>query len=76
VNILLVGDESAGIQTLKALTDGDHRSVAVMASHPKNNADLVNLWETAERLGYQTWPLKIFVRSRKSLNMSMRTVQF
>jgi hypothetical protein len=32
VNILLVGEESAGIQTLKALTDGDHRIVAVMAS--------------------------------------------
>jgi hypothetical protein len=31
VNILLVGEESAGRQTLRALTDGDHRIVAVMA---------------------------------------------
>jgi len=59
VNILLVGEESAGIQTLKALTNGDHRIVAVMASQSKNNGGLANLWETAERLGYQTWPAKL-----------------
>ena len=40
MNILLVGEESAGIQTLKALTDGDHRIVAVMASKSKNNSVL------------------------------------
>jgi methionyl-tRNA formyltransferase len=56
VNILLVGEESAGIQTLKALTDSDHRIVAVMASQSKNNSVLANLWETSESLGYQTWP--------------------
>jgi methionyl-tRNA formyltransferase len=59
VNILLVGEESARIQTLRALTDGDHRIVAVMASQSKNNGGLANLWETAERLGYQTWPSKL-----------------
>ena len=59
MNILLVGEESAGIQTLRALTDGDHRIVAVMASQSKNNDGLANLWETAEGLGYQTWPSKL-----------------
>jgi methionyl-tRNA formyltransferase len=58
VNILLVGEESAGIQTLRALADSDHRIVAVMASPSKNNGGLANLWETAERLGYQTWMSK------------------
>ena len=53
MNILLVGEESAGIQTLRALTDSDHRIVAVMASPSKNNGGLANLWETAEKLGYQ-----------------------
>jgi methionyl-tRNA formyltransferase len=56
VNILLVGEESAATQTLRALTGGDHRIVAVMASQSKNNGGLANLWETAEKLGYQTWP--------------------
>jgi methionyl-tRNA formyltransferase len=59
VNILLVGEESAGIQTLRALADSDHRIVAVMASPSKNNGGLANLWETAERLGYQTWLSKL-----------------
>ena len=58
MNILLVGEESAGIQTLRTLTDGDHRIVAVMASQSKNNGGLANLWDTAEKLGYQTWMSK------------------
>ena len=59
MNILLVGEESAGIQTLRALADSDHRIVAVMASQSKNNGALTNLWETAEKLGYQPWPAKL-----------------
>jgi methionyl-tRNA formyltransferase len=59
VNILLVGEESAGIQTLRALADSEHRIVAVMASPSKNNGGLANLWETAEKLGYQPWPAKL-----------------
>jgi methionyl-tRNA formyltransferase len=54
-----VGEESAGIQTLKALAGSGHRIVAVMASQSKDNGGLVNLWETSERLGYQTWPSKL-----------------
>ena len=59
MNILLVGEESAGIQTHKALAGGDHRIVAVMASQSKNNGGLANLWETSERLGYQPRPAKL-----------------
>jgi methionyl-tRNA formyltransferase len=59
VNILLVGEESAGIQTLRALADSDHRIVAVMASPSKNNGGLSNLWETAEKLGHRTLPSKL-----------------
>jgi methionyl-tRNA formyltransferase len=54
-----VGEESAGIQTLKALTGNGHRIVAVMASQLKNNNGLANLWETSERLGYRTWQSKL-----------------
>jgi methionyl-tRNA formyltransferase len=54
-----VGEESAGIQTLRALADSEHRIVAVMASPSKNNGGLANLWETAEKLGYQPWPAKL-----------------
>jgi methionyl-tRNA formyltransferase len=59
VNILFVGEESAGIQTLRALTGSGHRIVAVMASPSKNGGGLANLWETAEKLGYRTWPSEL-----------------
>jgi methionyl-tRNA formyltransferase len=54
-----VGEESAGIQTLRALTESDHRIVAVMASQSQNNSGLANLWETAKKLGHQTLPSKL-----------------
>lgn len=59
MNTILVGEDSAAIQTLRALMDSDHRIVAVMASQSKSIEGLANLWETAERLGYQTWPSKL-----------------
>ncbi len=59
MNIILVGEESAGIQTLRGLADSEHRIVAVLASQSKNNGALTNLWKTAEKLGYQTWPAKL-----------------
>jgi methionyl-tRNA formyltransferase len=57
VNVILAGEESAGVQTLRALADSNHRIVAVMASPSKNNGGPANLWETAEKLGDHTWPL-------------------
>lgn len=58
LNILLVGEESAGIQTLRALSQSGHRVVAVMASPPKANNGATTLWNVAEKLGYPTWPAK------------------
>ncbi len=56
MNILFVGEKSAGIHTLKGLTESGHRIVTVMASPPKNGGGLSNLLETAEKLGHRTWP--------------------
>jgi len=56
VNILLVGEESAGIQMLKVLTASEHRVVAVMASPAKQGA---TVWSTAEKMGLQTWEAKL-----------------
>jgi len=64
VNILFVGEKSAGIHTLKALTESGHRIVAVMASPPKNGGGLENLWETAEKLGHRTWPTILIIDPR------------
>jgi len=56
MNVLLIGEESAGIQTLKALARSDHRIVAVMASPAKKSLSSSTLWQVAERIGLPTWP--------------------
>jgi len=58
LNILLVGGESAGIQTLKAVARTDHHLVAVMAS-PAKKAIVMTLWDTAKKLGYPVWPAEL-----------------
>ena len=56
LNILLVGEESAGIQLLKALSARGHRIVAIMASPSKADGARATLWNVAQNLGYETWP--------------------
>ncbi len=55
MNILLVAEESAGIQMLKVLAQSPHRIVAVMASPSKTGA---TVWGTAEKMGLPTWEAK------------------
>jgi len=59
MNVILVGEESAGIQTLKALARSDHRIVAVMASPAKKSLGGSTLWRVAERIGLPTWPASL-----------------
>jgi methionyl-tRNA formyltransferase len=56
MNVILAGEESAGIQTLKALARSDHRIVAVMASPTKKSLSSSTLWQVAEQMGLPTWP--------------------
>lgn len=59
MNVILVGEESAGIQTLKALARSDHRIVAVMASPAKKSLGGSTLWRVAEQIGLPTWPASL-----------------
>jgi methionyl-tRNA formyltransferase len=59
MNVILVGEESAGIQTLKALARSDHRIVAVMASPTKKSLSSSTLWRVAEQIGLPTWPASL-----------------
>jgi methionyl-tRNA formyltransferase len=59
LNIALVGEDSAGIQALRALADAGHRIVAVLASPSRRAPGAMTLWETAEHLGYATWPARL-----------------
>jgi len=59
MNVILAGEESAGIQTLKALARSEHRIVAVMASPAKKSLSSSTLWQVAEQMGAPTWPASL-----------------
>jgi len=59
LNLLLIGEESAGIQALRALAPRADRIVAVMASQSRRFATGASLWTVARCLGYQTWPAEL-----------------
>jgi methionyl-tRNA formyltransferase len=56
MNIVLAGEESAGLQTLRAVANGKHRLIAVLAAPPKPGAAGVSVWNVARDLGFETWP--------------------
>ena len=58
MNIVLLGEEAAGLQMLRTLARGPHRIVAVMTSPPLERSGFGSLWTTAERQGFQVWPAK------------------
>jgi len=55
VNILLVGGESAGTQTLKLLANSPHRIVGVLATSPSPHQH-GGLWNAATKLGIACLP--------------------
>ena len=59
MNVLLVGEESAGAQTLKLLANGNHRLVGVMASPTRKAVGGMTVWQHAEKLGCRTWPAEL-----------------
>ncbi len=56
MNILLVGEESPGVQTLKLLANGNHRLVGVLASPTRKAVGGMTVWRHAEKLGCRMWP--------------------
>ncbi|MGH9970444.1 MAG: methionyl-tRNA formyltransferase [Pyrinomonadaceae bacterium] len=60
MNVLLVCEESAGIQTLRAVAGTTHRIVGVMASPTrKSNGGGLSAWQLATNMGFRTWPAKL-----------------
>lgn len=59
MNVLLAGEESAGIQTLKAIARTDYRIVAVMASPVRKESGSSTMWQVAEHMGLPVWDAKM-----------------
>lgn len=58
MNILLVGGESAGLQTLKATAGTEHQLVGVLASPSRNGFPSAGIAGLAEKLGVPSWPAR------------------
>jgi len=59
LNVLLVGEESAGMQTLKLLASSDHNLVGVMASPTRKSPGGMTVWQLAEKMGCRAWPAEL-----------------
>lgn len=55
MRLLLVAEEAAGVRVLRALLQGEHDLVAVMARDAGRAAG-VSTWELARTSGLETWP--------------------
>jgi len=59
MNVLLAGEESGGIQTLRALAQRSHRIVGVLALPETKGNGVASLASVAEKLGYPTWAAQL-----------------
>src|SRR5262245_19991231 len=59
MNILLVGEDAAGMQMLQQLRRTSHRIAGVMASPARQDRAGASVWSLASKLGYKTWPSKL-----------------
>lgn len=59
MNVLLIGEQAAGIRVLQSLAESGARIVAVMSSPPGRGGPGLGLWGLASKLGYATWPAEL-----------------
>ena len=55
LRVLLVAEESAGLQTLNKLLNGPHELVGVLAS-PTHQSKSATVWNVAQKHGITVWP--------------------
>ena len=58
LRVLLIGEEAAGVQTLRMLADSPHEVVAVMAGRAGGRSDGASVAGIASRSGYRLWPAR------------------
>jgi len=58
LNVLVVGEESAGMELVRTLARGPHRIVGVLTSPEIPGGKIGSLWGAAQKLGLTTLPAK------------------
>jgi methionyl-tRNA formyltransferase len=59
MKVIVIGEESAGVQVLRALQQTSHDIVAVLSSPSKIANSGASVWNAASRLGLNTWPSEL-----------------
>src|SRR3974390_2318198 len=59
MNIVLIAEESAGIQALATLSDTNHCIVAVLASPMKSRVPRASVFLAAKKCGLPVWPAEL-----------------
>ena len=59
MNVVLVGEESAGLEMLRQLQSSQHRLVAVIAQPSEPGFAGASVWNVARHLGCETWPAEL-----------------
>jgi len=59
MKVLLLGEEAAGVQLLRKLSNGPHEVVAVMTSPPTERTGSGDLWKACENQGFTVLPAKL-----------------
>lgn len=63
LNLLIAGEEAAGLQLLQALHRTHHRIVGVLASPAGVPSGSPSVWQAAREMGHVTWPADFVRRS-------------
>ena len=74
VNILLVAEESAGMQTLRALARTGHRIVAVLSSSPSGTSRGAVVADFAAQLAVPRWPAELVKTGQLAERMQAEAV--
>lgn len=59
LRVLLVAEESAGVQALHAIHHANFCIAAIMASPPRNGEPQKAVWSAASKLGLEVWPANL-----------------
>jgi methionyl-tRNA formyltransferase len=74
MNIVLIAEESAGIQTLRALRDTEHRIVAILASPLRGGSPGASVLLAATRLGLPVWPADLVKNAALAMRLKAEQV--
>lgn len=73
MNIVLVAEQGAGLQALRAIAESEHRLSLVLSSPPERSKSAA-LWHVSQQLGYDIRPANLVKTPEFALELQRRSV--